>query len=232
MVSVENLDDYSVDRLYSYVVAHDTGFAPNPFWGICTLACCKPRIRKTVGAQLSANPNLNIWVVGLTPKHGDDGNDIIYVMKVTEALSYADYFHQYPEKLPDFSRGDVVHKCGDNIYRPIDKLDVQYCQLRSAHSILPHSSNWKENPDSTEHDLKGEYVLIAKKFIYFGSSPMKLPKELQALRVMRGHRCNFTDKTLASFNAFICQYRKKIEAGTVLKNPHKWPVDEPWSSQI
>ena len=31
--------------IHTYVVQHDKGFAPNPFWGICTLACCKPRIR-------------------------------------------------------------------------------------------------------------------------------------------------------------------------------------------
>ena len=28
--------------LYSYIVKHDNGFAPNPFHGFCTLACCKP----------------------------------------------------------------------------------------------------------------------------------------------------------------------------------------------
>src|SRR5712671_5339411 len=33
-------------RLYSYVVARDFGFAPNPFFGVCTLATCKPDIRK------------------------------------------------------------------------------------------------------------------------------------------------------------------------------------------
>ena len=29
-------------RLYSYVLRKDTGFAPNPYSGYCTLACCKP----------------------------------------------------------------------------------------------------------------------------------------------------------------------------------------------
>ena len=32
--------------LFSYVVRSDGGFAPNPFFGYCTLATCKPRIRK------------------------------------------------------------------------------------------------------------------------------------------------------------------------------------------
>ena len=32
--------------MFSYVIEHDLGFAPNPFHGACTLACCKPVIRK------------------------------------------------------------------------------------------------------------------------------------------------------------------------------------------
>ena len=33
-------------KLYSYIVARDFGFAPNPFYGFCTLATCKPKIAK------------------------------------------------------------------------------------------------------------------------------------------------------------------------------------------
>lgn len=33
-------------RIYSYVVRYDSGFAPNPFYGYCTLATCKPDIRR------------------------------------------------------------------------------------------------------------------------------------------------------------------------------------------
>jgi len=40
----------TAQSLYSYVVRYDSGFAPNPFGGYCTLATCKPEIRKT--AQL------------------------------------------------------------------------------------------------------------------------------------------------------------------------------------
>jgi len=37
-----------VDVLYSYIVKTDTGFAPNPFHGFCTLACCKPIMRRKI----------------------------------------------------------------------------------------------------------------------------------------------------------------------------------------
>ena len=69
-------------RLYSYVLTHDTGFAPNPFQEYCTLANCKPAIRRT--AQVGD------WVVGLSPKAS--GNKIIYAMKIDEILSYEQYF--------------------------------------------------------------------------------------------------------------------------------------------
>ena len=34
-------------RLFAYKMTHDTGFAPNPFWGCLTLATCKPKIRES-----------------------------------------------------------------------------------------------------------------------------------------------------------------------------------------
>jgi putative DNA base modification enzyme with NMAD domain len=63
-------------RLYSYIVTYDTGFSPNPFFGFCTLACCKPAIRRTaeVGGTL-----------GLSPKA--KGNRVVYFMRVKERLT-------------------------------------------------------------------------------------------------------------------------------------------------
>jgi hypothetical protein len=36
-------------RLFSYTVRVDDGAAPNPFRGLCTLAICKPAIRRGAG---------------------------------------------------------------------------------------------------------------------------------------------------------------------------------------
>ena len=33
-------------KLYSYIITRDYGFAPNPYGGMCTLATCKPVIRR------------------------------------------------------------------------------------------------------------------------------------------------------------------------------------------
>ena len=71
-------------RLYSYIVARDYGFAPNPFYGFCTLATCKPRIRKKA--------EVGDWVIGTGSKSkGRDGH-LVYAMRVTETMSFDEYW--------------------------------------------------------------------------------------------------------------------------------------------
>ena len=36
-------------RIHSYVVRYDSGFGAQPFYGYCTLATCKPSIRRGAG---------------------------------------------------------------------------------------------------------------------------------------------------------------------------------------
>lgn len=69
-------------NLFSYVLAADSGFAPTPFWGCCTLACCKPAIRR-VG-------DVGDLIVGLTPKA--KGNRVVYIMRVADKLTFAEYW--------------------------------------------------------------------------------------------------------------------------------------------
>ena len=71
-------------RLYSYVVARDFGFAPNPFGGTCTLATCKPDIRQRAV--------VGDWVVGLTSAADRGVLGLVYVMRVDEVLTYDTYW--------------------------------------------------------------------------------------------------------------------------------------------
>ncbi len=61
-------------RLHSYVVARDYGFAPNPFFGVCTLATCKPKIRSVA--------EVGDWVVGTGSKRRGRDKHIVYAMRV------------------------------------------------------------------------------------------------------------------------------------------------------
>lgn len=65
--------------LYTYCIPYDDGAAPNPYWGICTLAICKPVIRRVA--------RVGDWVVGTGSSHspiGDVAGAVVYAMQVTE----------------------------------------------------------------------------------------------------------------------------------------------------
>ena len=202
-------------KLYSYVVKHDTGFAPNPFWGYCTLANCKPVIRRTA--------KVGDWIVGLSPK--SDGNRLIYAMKVEEIVSFDEYYrdNRFVAKIPYCSTGKVVHKCGDNIYKPLPNGGYQ--QLQSMHS----KGTCKDRATNKKRDLGGKYVLISKTFCYFGSRPLNLPEFLGNLKVGRAHKCRFTPDIITVFISFIKHQKAGINARPTLwhNNDKSWKITVP-----
>lgn len=199
--------------LYSYVVRHDTGFAPNPFFGYCTLACCKPVIRRIA--------NVGDWVVGLTPRA--DRNRVAYFMQVDEIIPSFDlYWHdrRFAQKIPRYN-ASVMLKCGDNIYEP--QSNGEYRQLRSTHS---HHQTDVEDHEQKAIDLRGKRILISETFAYFGAITPELPASLKALIVGRGHRCCFSGEVKTKFLHFV----KSIGLGGVRAVPRQWPNgDDSWA---
>lgn len=70
--------------LYIYVVARDFGFAPNPFHGFCTLATCKPDIRKVA--------KIGDWIMGVGGSRLKATGRCLYLMEVTETSTFNDYW--------------------------------------------------------------------------------------------------------------------------------------------
>lgn len=156
-------------RIYSYVVRYDSGFAPNPFYNYCTLATCKPKIRK--GAQIGD------WVVGSgsNDRNVRLGGHLVYAMRVTEAMSFDEYCldPRFESKKP-FRNGSRKQSCGDNIYfRAAAGADWQ--QRDSFHS-LPDGS---VNPDHVARDSGVNRVLISEDFVYFGGDGPEFPDNLK-----------------------------------------------------
>jgi hypothetical protein len=91
-------------RLHSYVVARDYGFAPNPFYGICTLATCKPRLRSVAQA--------GDWVVGTGSKTNGREKHVVYAMRVTGAMTFEAYWAdpRFQTKKPNL-RGSKKQAC-------------------------------------------------------------------------------------------------------------------------
>jgi hypothetical protein len=131
-------------KVYSYIVTHDTGFAPNPFWGFCTLACCKPIIRRVA--------NLDDIIIGLSSKTlKDKPHHLIYAMKINKSpMTYNEYYENFIDKRPvlDNERKKFL---GDNIY--FNKIQF------GKH----HNTEVAKN-----RDLSTDRVLISSEFAYFG----------------------------------------------------------------
>ena len=140
-------------------------------------------------------------------------------MQVEEIVMYHEYYHdsRFAVKIPDYSIGKAVYKCGDNIYRPLQNGGFQ--QLQST-----HSDGTDENHKNKAHDLGGKNVLISKTFYYFGSRPLDLPESLADLKVGRAHKNKFSPKIVFDFIDFIICQPVEVNA-----HPTSWPSnDDSW----
>jgi len=143
-------------------------------------------------------------------------------MEVDEILDYEHYYHdqRFADKIPDCTKEKVIYKSGDNIYKPLPNGGFQ--QLRSM-----HSNGEQENPETKAHDLGGVNVLVGRRFHYFGASSLKLPLRLKNLKVRRGHKNRFSEKTITDFLQFISPYTQKVSAP-----PTNWPAgDSSWQQE-
>jgi hypothetical protein len=99
-------------RLFTYIVRHDTGLAPNPFWGACTLAVCTPNHQ---GSRVGCGD----WITGFLPKAR--GHRLLYAVAVDEILSLNDFFHPQSTKaegMNDTTWGKTVTTNGDFSWPP------------------------------------------------------------------------------------------------------------------
>ena len=78
-------------KLYSYVVDHDYGYAPNPYHGYCTLAQCMYG-KKSKNITDVAEPG--DWIVGTggVKKVSAGHGKIVFAMRVDEKITLAEYY--------------------------------------------------------------------------------------------------------------------------------------------
>lgn len=184
--------------LYSYVVRYDSGFAPNPFGGYCTLATCKPGIRKT--AQIGD------WLLGTgsSDKKVRRGGHVVYAMRVEEAITTAEYWGdpRFLTKKPVIP-GSWKSACGDNIYQPLE--DGNWQQLNSYHS---HDDGSPKAPHIAR-DTAVERILVSQDFVYFGAEGPLLPSPFREggacdlLRSKRGYSRIREVQTIKEFEAWF-----------------------------
>jgi len=184
-------------HLYIYVVRRDFGFAPNPFHGVCTLATCKPDIRRS--AQIGD------WVMGVGGARLKATGRCLYLMKVTEMTTFDEYWanNRFRSKRP-LRNGSSVMMVGDNIYH---RNGVgAWIQEDSHHSNPDGSPNMK----NLRTDTRSPNVLISTHFYYFGSfaPPVDL-KSIGYKNVRNYRKLSLNDNAIRGFISKIeTEYRK------------------------
>ncbi len=149
---------------FSYIVASDNGFAPNPYGGICTLACSKPNIRHSA--------NVGDWIIGTTPSPNQ--GRLVFAMRVERGLTFDMYWEQaeYACKKPSKGNG-----CGDNIYK------------KGTHGGLLQVKNIFHSEAHFERDTHVNRVLISKNYYYFGKEAPEIPIKMKSIiHSIQGHK--------------------------------------------
>ena len=184
--------------LFSYVVRYDSGFAPNPFHGLCTLATCKPGIR--------AHANIGDWVVG-TASGGPPvrrAGYLVYAMRVSEIVTTSQYWcdPRFREKRPDMHHNWVAAS-GDNIYQPLGQ--GKWRQLNSYHT----ENDGRPNAHHVRRDTGVERILVSRDYVYYGGEGPKLPERflpggtMDLLRARRNYQRVRDEEVIASFEGWV-----------------------------
>ncbi len=192
---------------YSYKITRDYGFAPNPFFGFCTLACCKPDIR--------AKAEVGDWIIGTGSIENHLLYNLIFIMKVSEKISFEDYWNhkRFVRKKPVMN-GSLKQIHGDNIYY---KENNQWCQMNSHHSFY----NGGINEANLKQDLTGKFVLISNCFIYLGNNHIKVPEKYLDLCPNSKQRNYITIKDNELAEEFVEMITNKYQYG-IHGEPLNW----------
>jgi hypothetical protein len=171
-------------KLSAYILTVDSGFSPNPFGRRCTLACCKPTIRR------NAEPG-DIIVGSGSVRCGLSGR-IVYAMRVGEVLPFQTYWTRFPSKRP--SSRTSISKCGDNLWHTDSNGG-----WRGVRGALHDESH-------RERDLRGANALIAEEFYYFGSKAIVISEEFAPiLATTHGHKNTYDTSLITRFWTWLSQ---------------------------
>ena len=184
-------------RLYTYIVRHDIGFAPNPFYGVCTLATCKPGIRDKA--------RIGDWVAGVGSKVKGQQGRLVFAVRVEEALSYDEYWSdsRFQQKKPN-RVGSLKQRYGDNIYHR-SPTGGSWIQEDGRHSLDDGSPNMRH----VERDTSAPRVLLSETFVYYGHNAVEIPdafRDWQSHDICPsgpGYRCNFSKEMRDAFTAWL-----------------------------
>lgn len=194
--SGKNLVGQRARSLFTYIIPVDDGAAPNPFGGVCTLAICKPSIRRVA--------EVGDWVVGLGSKRAQPKSlegHVVYAMRVTGKMTLSEYDafarEKLPDKIPDMGSTNNSRRVGDCIY--------DYSRGRSN----PVQRRGVHNQQNMRTDLGGAFVLLSRDFYYFGDAAVRLPEGLRSIvKQQQGHRRITNRRLITKFESWLRRHGK------------------------
>jgi hypothetical protein len=195
-------------RLFTYTIPIDDGAAPNPFDGMCSLAICKPSIRRVA--------EVGDWVAGLGSMHAAGGNrygQLVYAMKVEKILSMEEYdrfaLECWPYRIPNTDSPNVKERLGDCIY--------------DFSGGIPRQRKGVHDEGNRETDLGGCNVLLSWDFYYFGNEAVPLPPNLMDIcHQTQGHK---SDSNAPFFQPFVDWIRRQGWMPTHLYGQPDFQID-------
>jgi hypothetical protein len=182
-------------KLLKYVMTSDSGLAPNPFFGVCSLALCTPN-------HMNARLKPGDWVVAHSS--ANTGHKLVYAMRLTKVLDMHSYFVNFPQKRP-VPNGTYEQQCGDNLY-------------------FRDSDRWARLP-SAEHNSvddfikdRGRPVFISEgpeNYWYFGAGSAL--RELEGfadrfpwlLKDRQGFSYIYDEQRIAAFTSWLEEFRQR-----------------------
>lgn len=198
--------------LFSYVVRWDHGFAPNPFFNVCSLATCKPHIRRRA--------KKGDWVLGTgSAKRGFNGK-AIFLMEVGDILTFNDYWKdaEFKRKRPVMN-GSLQQRFGDNIYSRLTQ-DGPFQQALSRHS-------WSDeaNERNLNRDTSVDRVLVGRNFTYWGDQAPALPAAFNDFVISRpGWKEDFTAQDVKKLVDWVENKGGEGQVGL----PVEWRYERYW----
>lgn len=180
--------------LYTYKMTTDSGCAPNPYQ-LCTLAICKPKIRKSA--------KVGDYIVGFGSKFLGSENKIIYIMKVTNKLTFDEYNWLCKKKyLSKIKNGDCIY------YRKNNKLIQRFNKYHGESCIFS--------------DTSSPYVLLSDNYLYFGSNSINVSNSLKnIIPKYRGHKSKSNEIYLSDFENWFNNLNM-IYKNNIQGEPHNY----------
>ncbi len=189
-----------MQTLCTYILTKDTGLAPNPYWGWCTLAVCTPN-------RQHARVLPGDWIAGFSAKA--KGNRLIYAMELAERIHMNVYYDdpRFAAKKPKL-RGTWMERCGDNFY-----------SQDTTGSWRQHRNRFHLGTEYLTKDTRNPFVFVATRFWYFGREAVAVPEQLLALVGTRGIRVNHPSDLATEFCGWV--------ASTYPEGLHGLPTENP-----